>query len=557
MNIGVVKDTEDAVCRAVEFMEVQIMQDGLKTDHSRAMVFYALSLACIRCRVCTCRSDLLASLYNSINDMEMQDRPRRRDIETASYILCAYVAREELSRARPVAKWLNSARSSSGLLTTSHDTSLGLKCLGDFALLVNVRQSMTVNLTSLGCRSRFRRQLTIDRGNMDVQQQIEIPADQALKVITAGTGLGIVQVHVSYKVTDTDNDTCSYNFSVKAKTLGGNNNLPSSESILIECCARYLGDEYTDMVMMDVEIPTGYVACEDREGDPHCLKQLKKFGDESGLVLDRYEVTGRSVFLHIQRVPSNKMVCLTFKATHKFPVEHISPVAARIYSYYDPDKECTVFYTPDNSNPELAVMGCETSANDKSPLCLCGAGHCPKLADIKDRLCQVCWHHHYAYKVQLKKILKANMWLKYRCEIKEVFKAGLHNISEGDRVVFWAQEICRLSIPLVEGEEYHVMGIDGPRFLLDHNSKIELWKDDDQTNPDRGCIGKSKNDCLDKKCAGKEGKARNKCRKNRKEKCTAEAKASCLSSTCFSQYLYRIRKDRHVCEEISICESKC
>jgi hypothetical protein len=70
MNIGVVKDTEDAVCRAVEFMEVQIMQDGLKTDHSRAMVFYALSLACIRCRVCTCRSDLLASLYNSINDSE-------------------------------------------------------------------------------------------------------------------------------------------------------------------------------------------------------------------------------------------------------------------------------------------------------------------------------------------------------------------------------------------------------------------------------------------------------------------------------------------------------
>ena len=31
------------------------------------------------------------------------------------------------------------------------------------------------------------------------------------------------------------------------------------------------------MVMMDVEIPTGYEACENREGDAYCLKQVTGF----------------------------------------------------------------------------------------------------------------------------------------------------------------------------------------------------------------------------------------------------------------------------------------
>ena len=62
-----VEDTRDAVCRAVDFMENQAIREVLKTDHSNAMVFYALSLACVRCSVCTCRSDILTALHNNLS----------------------------------------------------------------------------------------------------------------------------------------------------------------------------------------------------------------------------------------------------------------------------------------------------------------------------------------------------------------------------------------------------------------------------------------------------------------------------------------------------------
>lgn len=40
---------------------------------------------------------------------------------------------------------------------------------------------------------------------------------------------------------------------------------------------RYLQEEELGLTLIEIEIPTGYEACEDLDGDPLCMKQVKSF----------------------------------------------------------------------------------------------------------------------------------------------------------------------------------------------------------------------------------------------------------------------------------------
>ena len=51
-------------------------------------------------------------------------------------------------------------------------------------------------------------------------------------------------------------------------------------------------------------------------------------------------------------------------------------------------------------------------------------------------------------------------------------------------------------MPLEDGKEYHLQGLDGNKFILDHNSRIEEWPSDFNL-----CVETKKKACLEKTCS--------------------------------------------------------
>ncbi|XP_062523991.1 ophiophagus venom factor-like [Corticium candelabrum] len=304
------------------------------------------------------------------------------------------------------------------------------------------------------------------------------------------------------------------------------------------------------MSIMEIEIPTGFKACEvgDPFPDPSCLKELSQ-----ALGLD-YELNSRYVTFYLEEINSYTATCIEFKATKKYTVSHVAPVEAKVFEKSDPDTRCSKFYSPSGASATLALIGCEQSTlgepSVQDPICICGAGLCPKIKDIDNRLCNVCNHHHYAYKVKVKAIEKKNTWIKHKCKIEQILKPGGNNLKVNDTVLLWMQEVCKMSAKFRVGNVYHIMGLDGEKYILDQNSHIEEWP---ETIPkyDTGCLKTSEKDCIKKKCRKLKGNRKRSCEKKFKSQCAKKAKRDCVSG--FYRYFNSITENPNVCERSDLC----
>ncbi|XP_062499185.1 CD109 antigen-like [Corticium candelabrum] len=242
------QDVKDGICEAVAFLENEVTAGRVTDEHTKAVVYYALVLACTNCTTCNCSEEARSTLLNELMRSSIQrygmtywvgnstqlTPPRAESIEITSYMLCAYIAQNNVDCARPIAKWVNTARSGRGAFRTTQDTTIALKCLADFASYLTQDRNMRVTVTDLD--DSFERVVTIDNNNRDVDQQLYIPiTDGVIKVKTEGTGLGLVQVQVSYNVPDLEAEDCSFDFTVSAK-FGDK----KSKDLLIKACAKYI-----------------------------------------------------------------------------------------------------------------------------------------------------------------------------------------------------------------------------------------------------------------------------------------------------------------------------
>ena len=93
----------------------------------------------------------------------------------------------------------------------------------------------------------------------------------------------------------------------------------------IKVCTRYLNRSDAGMSIMEVGIPSGFVAStEDLDHQMSIRKSL----------ISRYEVTSRSVILYLDSVPTRKPYCVEFKITRENRVANLQPTPVKVYDYY-------------------------------------------------------------------------------------------------------------------------------------------------------------------------------------------------------------------------------
>eukprot|EP00118_Oscarella_pearsei_P000066 m.4121 g.4121 ORF g.4121 m.4121 type:complete len:1787 (+) comp10246_c0_seq1:161-5521(+) len=567
-NEGIPQAARTAVCKGVDYLESQINANQIVRPYTRAIVYLALLRACEKCQVCQCNAGLVTRARKLLDEKAVVNdegakywpvdsqrgnaywykrRPEAISVETTAYALCGYVAAGDSAKAGPIAKWLNSVRNSGGAFVSTQDTVVALKCLAEYSVYVKQDRSLKISVTAKH-DSNFSGIFSIEKSNSDLNQRVEIPVNDIIKVETTGNGLGLTQVHVEYNVLQSQAEQCRFDFTVEARLENPNINGIDDKFVLLDVCAQYLGSNETSMAMVEIDLPTGYVTCE--EGQDHCLKELNE-NEGQKIQLGSYEVRGRGPAFYFDTISHEKKTCFKFRANRQYAVENILPVSARVYDYYEPDEKCNIFYALNGDSAELPV-DCSTRAGKKEPICICGAGRCPILQEIENRLCQACMHHDYVYAVKVLEIVNENGWQKVRSLVLDVLKPGKRgNVGKGDVVYFWMALTCARDVELKTGGKYQVMGQDGPKFVLDHHALVEEYK---ETKAE--CLERKLRKCSDppkgynKPCdSQKRPTVRNACKKKLK-KCKKQKREQCEKDVDkdFDTYVSNL-KEGAVCDQ--------
>ncbi|XP_062524017.1 complement C3-like [Corticium candelabrum] len=531
------------VCPAVIYMQKEVRANRVNRPYAQAIVYLALLKACnySHCGLCktegVCnfavinrlRKELLAKSKIGEDGSRHWEadtsvgqaywyrrRPAAISVETTAYVLEACLVVYDCQCAASIAKWLNSARNSRGTFVSTQDTVVALNALSKFAagcgVVVEHPPDMCVTVTSLNTKMVVTR-FTVSSENAALIQRIQVPINDVYKVETCGTGLGQTIVHVEYNVPETKLEQCAFNLSIQADVVY----FPSkSEGAEIKFCARYLGNDCTSMAIVEVELPTGYQACDraiNNAEDPLCLRDILL--DRGGLLkFDYYEITDKLVVFYFDQLCNKKDTCIKFKAFKMFEVLHSLPVTIKAYDYYEPSKECAQFYTLRGGISDLGLICNNNSTNQ--PVCICGGNRCPKLERIDNKLCNACVHHDYVYRVRVIKEVDTNGWFRYRVSIVDVLKPGIAEVKAGDKLSLWLRAICKKDFQLKAGKEYLVQGKDGKKFVLDHNSHLEPWQE--MTSDE--CKAKQKMECIKRPCAKhKKYETRRNCKRSLRKMC--------------------------------------
>ncbi|CAG2101908.1 unnamed protein product [Medioppia subpectinata] len=243
--------------------------------------------------------------------------PNSYTVETTAYGLLTLVARNDIQSAVPVLRWLISKQNSNGGFASTQDTVIGIQALGSLAQrLTNTNLSLNVNFNYMVADKKETKDMKIDNNNAIVLQRIQLPIQTtSVEVEARGLGSAIVQVSYQYNLAVASESPA---FSLKPVV-----DKTSTETYLkLSVCTHYLNGLATNMAVMDVELPSGYVA--DVESLPKD-NQIKRIDTTKG---------DTNVIVYFDKITKDE-ICLTIPAHRVHRVADNKAVPITVYDYYN------------------------------------------------------------------------------------------------------------------------------------------------------------------------------------------------------------------------------
>ncbi|XP_070502465.1 CD109 antigen-like [Chironomus tepperi] len=257
-------------------------------------------------------------------------QPRSVDIELTSYGLLAVIKKGgSLATVLKIVKYLVSKGNSLGGYTSSQDTVMAFYALSQFArtysLDANVELTMTPNTGK-----KFT--ATVDSSNAFTLQSFDLLPNTTKLAVTAtsdDSGIAIVNLICNFyedptKVVPVFNVTYNYEFSCTSR-------------MTLNVCARYIPTGTSNMAIMIVNMPSGYIYNERRQINQD---------------ISRIEVInqGSQVIFYFNSF-TNTESCAKVYAYRAKLVAELKGATIEVYDYYDTSKQgMTTYPPPDGSN---------------------------------------------------------------------------------------------------------------------------------------------------------------------------------------------------------------
>ncbi|MPC08389.1 CD109 antigen [Portunus trituberculatus] len=253
---------------------------------------------------------------------------RSVDVEMTGYGLMTYVRRGLVQDALPIMRWLVRRRNTHGGFMSTQDTVVALAGLAGLAERLTAANSR-VNLRLIyGARGK---NLQVNSGNTMLLQRVELPSDtERIELSASGTGVAVVQVTYHYNLKVTGPKPA---FSLDPQL---DFSMSDTNRLRLTSCIGYTGGNNSNMAVMDVSLPSGYIVDNDLIPglyDYEGVKLVEKKPDSSGVLV---------YFDHLTPVE----VCPTVAAYRINKVAFQKPSAVRVYDYYDTSRQARQFYRP-------------------------------------------------------------------------------------------------------------------------------------------------------------------------------------------------------------------
>ncbi|XP_041473602.1 CD109 antigen-like isoform X2 [Lytechinus variegatus] len=275
--------------------------------------------------------------------------PPSTAVEMTGYGLLTYLTLNDVTGSIPIAAWLSQQRNSLGGYSSTQDTVIALLALTSYAEVVaggNKNMMLSISTTA---DPTYSQDFTITNENAIILQQFELPVDSgSIKVEGTGEGSFLLSLILHYNLYEVRTSDV---FQTTITVLSSD-----TDSVELEACARYTGNEGTGMAIMDIGIPSGFYAEENR---------LQNAIDEVASAT-KYEISGQSVIIYLDEIFADSTTCITAHARRSEVVAETKPSMYQVYRYYAPAQRSVQSYSVDAlSNTDICQL-CRDCCYDDS-----------------------------------------------------------------------------------------------------------------------------------------------------------------------------------------------
>lgn len=295
--------------------------------YSLSITCYALALFGSSSRQ-TCFSKLQNSKFSEDDTIHWpgsstsQTSVTARDIEATAYGLLTYIAMGRFAEAQPIAKWLVGQRNAYGGYRSTQDTVIAVQALNEYSLKKRefaTNPSVLVNVAG----EDFTHSYAITSNNNKASHRYEVISKQSyLNITVSGDGMAIVDVVETFYVSKTaTHKDISVSVSIVKESIN---------SLIIRPVLRWNGASTSNLLMMEIEMPTGF------DADSDFVKNQS--------VIQKHETFGQTFVLYFNSLAPLASIRVDVKLQRVDQVVGNQPCHITAYDYYEPEKQSVTTY---------------------------------------------------------------------------------------------------------------------------------------------------------------------------------------------------------------------
>nr|XP_023681876.1 complement C4-A-like isoform X2 [Paramormyrops kingsleyae] len=448
-------------------------------------------------------------------------------IETTAYALLQTLLGDDAQYATRIARWLTKQRQYGGGFRSTQDTVVALEALSVYSTESNDVQQLDMNV-EFCFPSGKKKVVHLASSNALTAPAFQVEPGNAIQVNLRGKGRGTLSVVQTFRTMEGISSYCDFyhlNVTLERDLQYQNNeeydslddyynyedvdsigehekvqdegdqalsriewfdlrsrrkrHAPQAETkentVLYTVCARKTGNS-TGMAVVDISLLSGL--------QPN-LKQLGELISGTEKYIDHYDLGPNKVYLYFNKLTENED-CVGFEAKQVTPIGLVQPARAVIYDYYNPDRRCSIFYSPPTKSTMISRL-C------KDDVCACAEGSCPKMKvtysknmERSTRISYACFAPivDYVYVVNVNKSKDDGVFQYHTVIIDSVLQSGKDDlILNGNMREMIHRKSCD-NFKMKDNAKYLVMGKDGTisdvqdasgnyHYVLSHDMWIE------------------------------------------------------------------------------------
>jgi len=253
------------------------------------------------------------------------EQNKARDVEMTAYNVLSLTKKNRLSEALKAIRWLATNRNSRGGFVSTQDTMVALEAISEYSLKIGSEENNLQIKVSVGDEPLLQ-SFMVDEDNKLVYQKEKIEQltpSSSVSVKASGNGCFMVQTILRYNIQD-------------SPAKDGFNLVVSQTNEDLRVCASYTGTKETDMVVIEIELLSGYTPYLKSLEKLFRLEGKERSNDVNYAPVKKYEYDekDRKVILYYDEMLKQQN-CYEIELKKVMNIQEIKPAIATIYDYYN------------------------------------------------------------------------------------------------------------------------------------------------------------------------------------------------------------------------------